>query len=139
MVNDMGLTDTITFAGAVPFERVAEEYHRIDVMVNMSLTGSLDKAVLEAMACGVPVITGNEAFIPLLDAWRDLLLVPSDAPQALADRLRKLIGLPPSERRTLGLALRQIVVEGHSLDRLMDRLVALWAADRPLASQDRKA
>jgi glycosyltransferase involved in cell wall biosynthesis len=128
---DFGLMEAITFVGAVSFERVADEYRRIDVMLNLSLTGSIDKAVLEAMACGIPVITANEAFVPLLAAWRDLLLVPHAAPDILAARLRKLMAMPAAERQSLGLALRQIVVEGHSLDRLMDRLVSLWAVDRP--------
>jgi glycosyltransferase involved in cell wall biosynthesis len=129
-VDDYGLADKVTFAGGVRFDQVAEEYRRMDAMVNMSLTGSIDKAVLEAMACGLPVVTGNEAFFPVLERWRDLLIVPRHTPEALADRLRGLICMPVDERSALGLALRQVVIDGHSLDKLMDRLVEMWAGEQ---------
>jgi len=131
---EYGMSDVVEFAGEVRFDQVAEEYHHMDAAVNLSLTGSIDKAALEAMACGLPLVASNEAFIPVLDAWRDLLIVPGGPPEALADslarRLRRLMAMPPAERQALGLALRQIVVEGHSLDRLMDRLVKMWESGR---------
>lgn len=125
-----GLADRVTFAGPIRFERVVDEYHGLDAMVNMSLTGSIDKAVLEAMACGVPAVTSNEAFFPILEPWRDVLIVPDGSAETLADRLCKLIAMPEAERAALGAALRQIVVAHHSLDRLMDRLVEMWARER---------
>lgn len=128
-VEDYRLEDHVTFAGEVRFDQVAAEYHQLDVMVNMSLTGSIDKAVLEAMACGIPVVTGNEAFAPVLDRWRDLLITAPGSAEELAERLRRLILMPEAEREKMGEALRHIVVDGHSLDRLMDRLVGMWEKD----------
>ncbi|MBZ0275409.1 MAG: glycosyltransferase family 4 protein, partial [Anaerolineae bacterium] len=59
---DAGLETIVELAGEVAHHEIAETYRQADVMVNLSDTGSVDKAVLEAMACGLPVVTSNEAF-----------------------------------------------------------------------------
>jgi glycosyltransferase involved in cell wall biosynthesis len=120
------LDDQIAFAGAASHARVVGEYQATDVMVNTSRTGSIDKAVLEAMACGLPVITSNEAFQTMLSAWGDLLFIPPDAPEKLADSLRRLQKMSPQERADLGNNLRQLVVQEHSLRRLIGQLLAVF-------------
>lgn len=119
---DPVLVDPVTFLGSVPYEQVAELYRRADVMVNLSATGSIDKAVLEAMSCGTPVVTSNEAFCPMLSRWGERLLIPPDA-NTLAERIAQLAVTPPQERQALGLALREIVAREHSLERLASMLV----------------
>jgi glycosyltransferase involved in cell wall biosynthesis len=102
----------------VPHHEIARAYQGAHLMLNVSGTGSLDKAVLEAMACGLPVITANEAYTPLLHNWRDQLLIPPDAPDMLADKIQAMMKRTPDARRALGDELRAIVVRDHSLDRL---------------------
>ena len=46
--------------------KTLEFYQSGDLFVNLSDTGSLDKAVLEAMACGLKILTSNEAFKSVL-------------------------------------------------------------------------
>lgn len=120
----------VEFAGPVVYADVPAAYQSADVMVNTSQTGSVDKAVLEAMACGLPVISANEAFQPILREWGDLLLMPPDAPDALAERLRRLMQMPPEARRELGCALREIVVRDHSLEQLVGRLMRMFPATK---------
>jgi glycosyltransferase involved in cell wall biosynthesis len=125
------LDDQIAFAGAVNHAQVVGEYQAADVMVNTSRTGSIDKAVLEAMACGLPVITSNEAFQSMLLPWGDLLYVPPDAPEKLADRLRRLQKMSLEERAALGDHLRQLVIKEHSLARLIRQLIAIFRTGEP--------
>lgn len=117
----------VEFVGAVRHEDVVSVYHNADVMVNMSLTGSLDKAVLEAMSAGIPVVTGNEAFRSILARWADILLVPPDDADALANRVSTLASWSPDERAALGDELRPLVVAGHGLERLIDRLLEVMS------------
>ena len=126
MVVDYKLEDKVTFAGGMPYAAVVREYQRADVMVNMSATGSMDKAVLEAMACGLPVVTINEAFKTLLAPWADLLYIPSESPEVLSVRLKQLAAMSAEERASLGAALRQIVVEQHSMNHLTDQLMTIF-------------
>ncbi|MEZ4668203.1 MAG: glycosyltransferase family 4 protein [Anaerolineae bacterium] len=134
-VRDLNLMEAVTFAGGLTQQAVVQEYQQSDIFVNMSATGSIDKSVLEAMACGLPAITANEAFQPLLARWSDVLLVPPDSPEVLAARLKQVIAMPGAERAELGAELRQLVVEHHSLKQLVDRLLPiLFSSSHPQAT-----
>lgn len=130
LVETLEVDKLVTFVGPVDYASVEGEYQQADVMVNLSQTGSVDKAVLEAMACGLPVITANEAFLSLLAPWGELLLIPPESPGKLAVSLVKLRAMPAEERRALGLQLRQLVVQQHSLERLVSVLVAIFQGAR---------
>jgi glycosyltransferase involved in cell wall biosynthesis len=113
-------------AGSVPYREIPRFYRRACVVVNASLTGSLDKVVLEAMAMGRPIVTCNEAALPLFaelgDAAEMLAFEPGNAAQ-LADRLEALLGLTQAERDAIGSRLRAIAARDHEVDALMRRLV----------------
>lgn len=125
LVDEYDLYTHVEFVGAVAYENLPAEYHQADVMVNMSLTGSMDKAVLEAMACELPVITANEAYQKILAQWADTLLIPPESPEILPKRLTQIVTLSPDERAKLGQTLRQIVVTEHSLEQLVRRLLEI--------------
>jgi glycosyltransferase involved in cell wall biosynthesis len=125
-VAELGLVERVRFAGAVPYREVPRWYADSTLVVNASLTGSLDKTVLEAMASGRPVVSCNEAIPPALAALgaeRELLrFSPGDAPE-LAARIEALLELGPAGRAELGGRLRAIVANEHEVERLMARLV----------------
>ncbi len=123
LVEALSLGKIIDFAGPVNHERVVREYQEADVMVNTSKTGSIDKAVLEAMACGLPVITSNEAFREMLSPWADWLFIPPDSPGKLITSLVRLRAMGMDERQNLGSELRALVAREHSLEQLTQRLV----------------
>lgn len=123
---ELGIADRVTFAGALPAAGVVAAYTGAAVAVNLSPPGLFDKAALEAMACGVPTVVSNPAFLPLLGDDAPLLLLdhPAD-PAQLAERLRALLLLPNDERRAMGARLRAGVVAQHSLDALIPKLVSV--------------
>jgi glycosyltransferase involved in cell wall biosynthesis len=122
-VAEQGLDQVFEFRGAAPYVQVASFYREADLFVSMQEQRGLDKAVLEAMSSGLPVVTANESFRPLMGRWTDRLMYPPAEPDALADRLVDLARWPAAERRALGLELRERVQSGHGLDRLMDLIV----------------
>jgi len=125
-VRRRGLSDHFEFVGAVPHERVVEYYQEADVFVNLSHTGSLDKAVLEAMACGVVPLTSNSAFRLVLGVLSPRLVLDEGDACGLADRMDSLSRLSISERKEMGTRLRAIVVQQHSVQNLVGRLVEEW-------------
>lgn len=126
----LGLDDQVLFRPGVPHHAVAPLYQRAALFVSASRTGSLDKAVLEALACGRLALTCNEAFADLFGAERGQLTFPTGDASALADRLEAVLRLSPAERRARGLALRERVVAEHGVDHLADELVKLLAEAR---------
>jgi glycosyltransferase involved in cell wall biosynthesis len=90
-------------------------------------TGSPDKAALEAMACGLPVVALGEGLRGALPAGLAAQVIVPDV-DAMAARLAALAAMPGQQRRAFGLALRQVVVARHGLDALAGRIVAELAA-----------
>jgi glycosyltransferase involved in cell wall biosynthesis len=128
MVADYGLEEHIAFAGAVSYDKIMSEYQGCDLFVNLSRTDSLDKVVLEAMACGVLVVTSNPAFGPLLSESR--WLVPHGDSDALAEMVAEMEALSLAKRARLGTMLRERVIQKHSLEGLIERLERLLVSLR---------
>ena len=91
--------------GALADERIAE-YRAADLFVLPTRTDSFPIAVLEAMACGLPVIASDVGAIPwMLDEGGCGVLVPSGDANALARALAEL-ALDPALRARMGASAR---------------------------------
>lgn len=107
--------------GALPRSEVPRLLAHADCLVNDTVAGAVDKAVLEAGAACVPAIASNPGFRPLLD---DLgLHFASGDPAALADRLAWLAAQPVAERTRIGRELHDRVAAQHSVDVWARRLL----------------
>ncbi|MBW1711891.1 MAG: glycosyltransferase family 4 protein [Deltaproteobacteria bacterium] len=122
-IKESGLEGVFEFTGSIPYAGVADSFRQADLFVSMQEQRGLDKAVLEAMACGLPVVVANRSFVPLLGDQAGRLVYPPDQPQALAQKLIDLAQVPAGQRRALGLDLRAKVQAEHDLGRLMDRIL----------------
>ncbi len=114
----------VRLLGSVSYLDVAERMRRTRLLVNASRTGSVDKVVLEAMACGTPVLTCNESFERVLGELAPRLMFPAGDVPALAARMDELLALDDAGRAELGERLRGTVLEHHDLDALVPRIVA---------------
>ncbi|MBI3305363.1 glycosyltransferase family 4 protein [Candidatus Parcubacteria bacterium] len=117
----------VQFLGGVPHEKIWATYQEADAFVHTSETGSIDKVVLEAMACGLPVVSSSEAFRAMLAPWRQLLVFEPASAYELAERVSQLRRLTPTERRELGSRLREIVVRQHNLATLAVRILKAFS------------
>ncbi|MFA5029360.1 MAG: glycosyltransferase family 4 protein [Patescibacteria group bacterium] len=115
----------ISFAGWISNRKIPNSLKTTDLFINLSGTGSLDKAVLEAMACGCLVLTSNEAFKDILPPE---LMVEKSNPQKLAEKIKWLMNLPAERKAGLRQQLRDEVVKNHNLDDLVKKIVAQFYA-----------
>lgn len=93
-----------------------------DMFLNFGMTGNMDKAGLEALSCGVPVLTTNTSFKDLLIPFD--LFVPSNHPALIADTLEKFVGKSDKEKSGIAATLRNKVVADHSLTRLIPKILS---------------
>ncbi len=116
----------IVFLGAVPNYKTPELYNTHEISVNMTPSGSLDKAIIESMACELPVIVSNRAFLEIFPAAlvRRQMFVEGDA-EDLAFKIRDFLSLPTEKRRQIGREMRQLIVRKHSLTELSQKLIKL--------------
>ena len=77
-VSALGLTDDVTFAGYVPGEELPALYSGADCVLNPSVYEGFGFSVLEAMACGVPVVSSNASSLPEVAGDAALLVDPHD-------------------------------------------------------------
>ena len=56
----------VIFEGPLPYTSLPYYYNKARIFINPSLTGSMDKTVLEAWACELPVLTSNPAYYSIL-------------------------------------------------------------------------
>ena len=59
LVAELGIGDDVVFVGGVPLEETVNFYRAADVFVYPSLNETFGLPILEAMACGCPVVTSR--------------------------------------------------------------------------------
>jgi glycosyltransferase involved in cell wall biosynthesis len=107
------LGDRCRFVG--PVDEVPAMLRSLDVLVNASTSEPFGLSVLEAQACGVPVIGTASGGIPefVTDGETGLLVAP-DRPDALAEGLNRLFGTS-GLRDKLTEEARNTVVARHTI------------------------
>ncbi|OJI07253.1 MAG: hypothetical protein COX02_01740 [Candidatus Vogelbacteria bacterium CG22_combo_CG10-13_8_21_14_all_37_9] len=107
IVKQSSLEGLVEWTGAVAPEKMRALYCQAGLTVNLSPTGGLDKAVLESLACGVPVLTSNQAFRGYLAPYQAELLLTDWAENQLAIQIQSL--MMRTDRETIGTTLQNTV------------------------------
>jgi glycosyltransferase involved in cell wall biosynthesis len=112
----LGLAGAVHFLG--PRRDVPDLLSAMDILVLPSHTEGFGRALVEAMAAGLPVIATRVGGMPevVTDGENGLLIPPRDA-GALAEALERLLA-DPAWAQHLGAKARDHVREHFSLDRL---------------------
>lgn len=123
MVKLKGLENHISFLGGMSQERILPRLQVSDIFLNISETGSLDKAILEAMSVGLIAVSSNESFRKLLPDDLVWLGIEPDLSN-LKEALVKVIKLSGEERVSISKKLRDIVVRDHGLTGLTTNILS---------------
>jgi glycosyltransferase involved in cell wall biosynthesis len=99
-VRSLGLEQNVVFTGYVPEEDLVLLYNAAQVFVFPSLYEGFGLPILEAMACGTPVVTSNTSSMPEVAGEAALLVDPTDV-QAIAEAIEGLLR-DESLRHSLG-------------------------------------
>ncbi|MEM1176943.1 MAG: glycosyltransferase family 4 protein [Acidobacteriota bacterium] len=125
-VHDLGLDDVVRMPGQVPPEEIADRLRRSRVFILSSLSEGISNAALEAMACGVPVVStrcgGMEEAI--VDGESGLL-VPLQSPDALAQAVERLL-TDDDLRRRLSAGGRRRVEAEFRLERQVQAFIGVF-------------
>jgi len=92
---ELGIGSAVTFTGRLENDRVAELYRSADVMMNPSLADNMPISILEALACGVPVVSTDVGGVSyLVSHGKTALLVAPGDDLAMAKAVISLLGNP---------------------------------------------
>lgn len=120
MVKESGIGDRVSFSGYQ--EKLPLVYAAMDILVLSSLFEGLPNVVLEAMACGNPVVATRVGGVPeaVEDAITGLIVSPNDY-RELAQSLKKLLDDKPL-RESMGLNGRRRIENSFSSSLMVERV-----------------
>jgi glycosyltransferase involved in cell wall biosynthesis len=117
----VGRTRVISTAYTAAREEVADYYRAADLFVHAAKTDNFPLTILEAMACGLPVVATAVGGIPeqVDDGETGWLVPPRDA-ETLATRISQLIEQPDT-REAMGRAGAEKAAIAYSLERMVQQ------------------
>jgi len=118
LIKEKKLDDIVEFVGPIPNKYIAEFYQSGDLFINLSDTGSLDKAVLEAMACGLQILTSNESFRDILPEEN----FTKNEPKIITEKIENLTKSP----NLIKDKFINYVSANHGLNNLAKRIVSFF-------------
>lgn len=95
LVAELNLTESVSFLGRLEADDIAQLYRSADLMLNPSTVDNSPNSVIEAMACGIPVVSTNVGGIPKLikHEWDGLMVAPRQ-PEAMRSQVKRVIDDP---------------------------------------------
>jgi glycosyltransferase involved in cell wall biosynthesis len=125
LAGNLGIRQSVDFIGFVPHEQLPVICSEADVFVTASPIETQGLVVLEAMACGLPVIGVNALAVPdLVKHDRNGLLVPPDDEVSLADAISRLLS-EPGLRLAMGRTSRKLALS-HSMSEIANSYESIY-------------
>lgn len=123
----MGISEYITFLGALNRDEVIRKLENADIYLQSSLSEGLSNAILEAMALELPVVATNvggtrEAITDGVQGF----IVPARCPQALAENIKKLTQ-DVKLRNQMGNLGRMQILNNFSLERQTKKFIEVYS------------
>jgi glycosyltransferase involved in cell wall biosynthesis len=99
---ELGISDEVVFVGGVPLDETVHFYRAAEVFVYPSLNETFGLPILEAMACGCPVVTSDTSAMPETAGGAAVLADPTE-PASIARAIVEAVSPGRDRLRDLGL------------------------------------
>jgi len=124
IAEELGLEGFVRFEGLV--NNVAEYLNASDIFIFPSLSEGMPNALLEAMACGLPVIASNiGGVIDILEDGKSGILFEAGNVLELASAMTMLLEAA-ALRQKLGAEARKRIVENFSIDMIAGEYIKVY-------------
>lgn len=129
LIDRVGVRAQVTFTGPMPYNEMAAAFRSADLFVLPSIATpewqeQFGMALIEAMACGTPVITTYSGAIPEIAGDAAVLCQPNDF-VSLYEAIRSLAG-DAARRKEMGEAGRARALERFTLPALANALSGVY-------------
>jgi len=115
------LNGYIKFLGKIPNKDTLKYYQQADIFVSMQRGGGAGKSVLEAMACGVPIVLCTNTFDNSLGNFKKEIIFEEKNSQDLAKKILNCLNFSEVKKDNYSNLLRNIVIKNHNLDNLVEK------------------
>ncbi|MBN8657671.1 MAG: glycosyltransferase family 4 protein [Anaerolineae bacterium] len=118
----------VTVTGHVAHKDLPAYYSLMDVFVHPSLRDGMPNAVLEAMACGVPVIaTPVGGVLDVIEDEVNGLFVNVNDVQGLTEKMAEVLN-QPDKRESIGRSARETVLGQYTLEKELQANLQIYAS-----------
>ena len=116
----------VHFIGPIPNEKILKYYQSSSIFVLLGVGEGMPRSILEAMACGMPVISVPNAGIPdVIKSGENGYLVPNNCPKAIAEKIIILLN-DHSKLSDMGLAARMSMKNEFTWNNFIEKLSNLF-------------
>ena len=130
-IMDAGLEQFIHIQAAVTGAEKIELFRSADIFVYPSYHEGMPMAVIEAMACGLPIIATKVGGLPdLVFPGLNGLLVQAGQPDQLADAIHQLV-INPQLRDSMQMGSFRLAQENFDIEILVSRLLDIYQSLLP--------
>lgn len=125
-ISNYNLASHVQFIGSISRKAISSSYRTADILVHASRTGSLDKALVEAMASYLIPISSNKSFCAIMQLLGlNKLTFSQGNSKELAERVEHIVLMSEHEKEQIRLRLRDHAVTNHNLTNLADKIVMM--------------
>lgn len=124
LIEKFNLKENVKIKENIPNANMPEVYQKTDIFVLPSLNEGVPKTILEAMACGKPVVISEFPHLQELIKNSGLSFPKGDV-HALADKIMRLIR-DPELAKELGINGRKKILKDHSWEHTVHKTIELY-------------
>ena len=122
--DELGVRDKITLFGYADDDQLINLYRNAEFFIYPSFYEGFGLPLVEAMACGCPVIASNTSSLPEIMPDNEWLVDPY-IPADMADRMQRLLTLPLEKRRDIG-EKNQKQARDFTWDKTASRMIGIF-------------
>jgi glycosyltransferase involved in cell wall biosynthesis len=123
LVSSLALEKEVLFKGVISQDTLPRVLQEADIFLSAGGTGSLDKALLEAVLCGCVVVSSNSAYATVMAEKTPHYFFPAGDAEALACVLKKVAVMNIKDREESMRPARAWCQENTNLERLVGRVL----------------
>jgi len=121
LTKSLGLEDFVFFTGRISYKKMPQIYNMADAYISPSLTEGMSVSILEAMACGKPVIATSVGAVPLIfKNEENILMIPSRDIKELTNKIVNMYE-DPKLRLKLSKNARTYVIQKFGIKKFIEK------------------
>jgi len=126
LADTLGIADITEFEGAISHQYIPNRLNEFDIFVALSRSESFGVAILEASACGLPVVVSDVGGLPeVVDNGKTGFIVKNENHIDAAKALKKLV-LNNELRDQMGICGRKWVLDKYSWEKSLDIMLSTY-------------
>nr|WP_319423438.1 glycosyltransferase family 4 protein [Pleurocapsa sp. FMAR1] len=126
-IDSLGLSQQVTMLGSVDRQKLATLYRISSAFILTSIYEGLPLAVLEALACGIPIVTTKAGDTPNFLTANSGVVTHDRTPEAIANAIQKILAQPQNYSREACIRVAQPYAARTIVENVFEQMWQHWS------------